>query len=277
MKKAKPSPFLALITAGLCLLSFNLSAFSGEENAGNHLDKIFFRNFAADVGGVLQSPVEWKGKDCLRLSAVLVAGFGLYAADSDIQDWMFKQKSTTSEDVSRFVSTFGHGLFLAPFLTSLYLVGEVGEEESLRRTALLGLESWVVSGVLVTGIKFVTGRARPKTEEDSSTFRPLASSSRFRSLPSGHAASAFAVASVIAGESEDFSLDFLAYSLAVLAALSRVHDNEHWASDVFLGSALGYFVGKKISKLNRKRESGSLRISFQFSAERQALCLSLSF
>ena len=38
------------------------------------------------------------------------------------------------------------------------------------------------------------------------------------------------------------------YSIAGLSALSRIHDNAHWASDVFLGSAVGYFFGKALVK-----------------------------
>ena len=34
-------------------------------------------------------------------------------------------------------------------------------------------------------------------------------------------------------------------------ALGRMNDNEHWASDVFLGSAIGYFTAKAILTLHK--------------------------
>lgn len=30
--------------------------------------------------------------------------------------------------------------------------------------------------------------------------------------------------------------------------MSRIHDNAHWASDVFIGSAVGYYFAKAIVK-----------------------------
>jgi hypothetical protein len=35
-------------------------------------------------------------------------------------------------------------------------------------------------------------------------------------------------------------------------ALSRVHNNEHWASDVFVGAAIGHFIARKVAGLNKK-------------------------
>jgi membrane-associated phospholipid phosphatase len=41
-----------------------------------------------------------------------------------------------------------------------------------------------------------------------------------------------------------------AYSLATLTGISRIYDNKHWASDVFLGAALGYTMAELIWKAN---------------------------
>ena len=38
-------------------------------------------------------------------------------------------------------------------------------------------------------------------------------------------------------------MKWLAYLPAVLTAFSRVYQDDHWTSDVFLGAAIGYFVG----------------------------------
>ena len=41
---------------------------------------------------------------------------------------------------------------------------------------------------------------------------------------------------------------WVAYTFATGTALSRVDDNRHWFSDVFFGSAVGYFVGTTITR-----------------------------
>lgn len=71
------------------------------------------------------------------------------------------------------------------------------------------------------------------------------------SFPSGHASSAFAIATVIALEYGDRAfVPPLAYGIATLAAFSRVNDNAHWASDVFFGAIVGYLTAKAIIALN---------------------------
>ena len=52
-------------------------------------------------------------------------------------------------------------------------------------------------------------------------------------------------------------VSLLSYGLAGLAGLSRIYDNKHWASDVFLGAALGTVIGKAVVKLNETRREGS--------------------
>jgi len=137
----------------------------------------------------------------------------------------------------------------------------------------LSLESWLTTGIIVRGLKSVVGRARPWTGESSHSFHPFSTRSSFASFPSGHASSAFAVATVIADQSKKVYIDILAYSLATMAAFSRVHLDKHWASDILVGSAIGYFVAKKISALDRNRDLKKVKLSFQFSRKRQAFSL----
>jgi hypothetical protein len=112
-------------------------------------------------------------------------------------------------------------------------------------------------------------------------YKPFSFVPEYLSLPSGHAASAFAVATVIAHQTESILVDVLAYSLSTLAAVSRVHESEHWASDVFLGAAIGYFVGKKIcsfhSEKDRDLHNKNIQLGFCLSPGVKGLTLSFSF
>jgi membrane-associated phospholipid phosphatase len=141
----------------------------------------------------------------------------------------------------------------------------------------LSVESLATASALVWALKAITGRARPYAGESSHSFHPFSFKSDFWSLPSGHAAAAFAVATTIAEQSDSPVIDIAAFGLAALAGLSRIHDNKHWTSDVFIGSVIGYFVGKKISDLNRRGADKPVGLGFQLSPGRQALTLSIAF
>jgi membrane-associated phospholipid phosphatase len=55
---------------------------------------------------------------------------------------------------------------------------------------------------------------------------------------------AFAMASVVADEYDDWRVDALSYGTAAAVGLSRVYQDRHWASDVMGGATLGIAVGK---------------------------------
>ncbi|NIM91770.1 MAG: phosphatase PAP2 family protein [Candidatus Aminicenantes bacterium] len=273
-KKRTLSFFLALVL----ILLFHQSLLLGENSASEpKLDKEFFLKFGKDFKETLFSPKDWKKKDFLTFSAVLGAGTLIYVLDQEIQDWAQSRRTIVSEDFASIGNNIGHGFFLTGLIAGLYTTGELTKNYPLRKTALLSLESWLISGFIAYVFKIVAGRARPYTEASKNTFHMFSGKSRFHSFPSGHSSSAFAVATTIADQTEDVLVDFFAYTLATLVALSRIHDNKHWLSDVFVGSAIGYFVAKKICALNRSPKSTEFRVGFSLAEGRQAVSFSLSF
>jgi hypothetical protein len=269
---------LSLFIALALILLSHQSFLLGENSPSEHkLNKEFFLKFGKDFKETLFSPQDWRGKDFLTFSAILGTGTLIYVFDQEIQDWAQDQRTSTSGDVSEVVRKLGEGPFLLGLIGGLYATGELAKSNSLRKTALLSLESWLTSGFIVWVFKVVVGRARPSTGASKNTFHMFSGKSSFHSFPSGHSVSAFAVATTIADQTDKIFVDFLAYSLATSVALSRVHDNKHWLSDVFIGSAIGYFVAKKICALNRSPKSTEFRVGFCFQEGQQAISFSLSF
>ncbi len=265
------------LAAGIFFSPHQSLLFGENQPSEYKINREFFKNFGDDCLGVFVSPKDWQKRDSLIFSAVLTTGFLLSCADRDVHQWVQNSRSPSSDDFFQAVTLLGDGRVIFGLVAVSYASGEIFNNRSLRKTALLSLESWVAAGLLVGGLKFAIGRARPETGESSHSFHPFSMKSRFNSFPSGHSASAFAVATTIAEQSEQAYLDILAYSLAAFVALSRVHNNKHWPSDVFIGSCLGHFVAKKISALNRNRDAKQLRLSVHLSHNHRSLSLSLSF
>ena len=250
---------------------------AGEDETKSRINKDYLSQLAADFGSVWASPTRWGQKDLMTFSAVLGIGLAWYAFDQNIHSWVQENQNSSTRDTAQVMSNLGHGFFLGTLLTGLYVSGEIARKEGLRRVALMGLESWLTSGAIVLGLKFVVGRARPTTGRGSHNFNPFSTGSSFYSFPSGHSASIFAVAAVVADQTDSGFMDFCAYSLASMVAVSRILEEKHWISDVFIGSAIGYFVGKKICALNRSRSADRLKFSFNLSPHTQGLTISYSF
>jgi hypothetical protein len=243
----------------------------------NRLDRVYIERFARDFIGVVTAPAGWHRNDFLTLAAVSGTGLLFMACDQEIQDWFQDGRTPSSDKASSFLRFFGDGAVLVGLSAAVYAVGEIDHDDGLRKTALMSLESLVTASFFVWTTKVLVGRARPYAGETSHSFHPFALKSSLWSFPSGHAAAAFSVATTIALRSRSVFVDVIAYSLATLAGLSRIHDDKHWASDVFIGSVLGYFVAKKIVDLNRPGDKKRVSLGFQAARTRQSLTLSIAF
>ncbi len=107
-----------------------------------------------------------------------------------------------------------------------------------RRAALIGLASVVVTATVTNLIAKPLGRRRRPDRIAQEV--PLARQVRMpvsSSLPSGHAAAAFAFATGVAHVSPAVGAPLRA--LAALVAYSRVHTGVHYPGDVIAGSLLG--------------------------------------
>lgn len=215
------------------------------------LDINYFKGYFSDIKSILKAPGDWGKSEWLK--AALLAGItgGLYAYDQEIQDWVQDNRNNHTNKIAEYTKPFGDGRYTLPPLGALYLYGYFMKDKKIRKTSLESLESFIITGIFTQTIKFLGHRHRPGSDASQNDWDGPGFSSSHLSFPSGHSSSAFAIATVIASEykSNPF-IPVFAYSLAALSALSRVNDNAHWASDVFVGSAIGFFTAKAVIALH---------------------------
>lgn len=216
------------------------------------LNAEYFKNILKDTGQILVSPINWEAEDWFAATFVLGATAGLAIFDEDIRDEAQSSRGSFSNDLATAGEIIGNGGYAAASLGVFYLTGYLTENDRAKRTALLSLESFLISGALTQALKYMTGRHRPSSRSHSDVWEgPQFDDSGAVSFSSGHTATAFSIATVIANEYADQPLvPPLAYGLATLAGWSRINDNKHWASDVLFGAALGYFTSKAILKFH---------------------------
>lgn len=144
----------------------------------------------------------------------------------------------------------------------LYGVGKLTKSIRMQKLGLHGLEAIVLASSATFAIKVAAGRARPFAGRGPSSFVFLRGfqADSFQSFPSGHTAAAFAAASAASAEASRWIdeengsdalkvvIGTLMYSGATLVGVSRMYHDEHWASDVIVGAALGTISGIKTVK-----------------------------
>ncbi len=216
-------------------------------DAGN-FNRAYFKGYITDFTGIITSPARWDSSDWFTATTAVGIIAGLYDNDAKIQKWVLQHRTNTTNDIGNTITYIGHGKFTIPLLGGMYLYGHVADSVKMRKTVLLSAESFVLTGIFVQALKYSTGRHRPYTDDPPHTWDGprLHNTGSRMSFPSGHASSAFAVATVIATEYGSVAVATLSYTVATITALNRVAHNAHWLSDVVAGSAIGYFTGKAI-------------------------------
>jgi membrane-associated phospholipid phosphatase len=218
---------------------------SGREVSWRSLPK----NFLHDQKAIwLLFPAQLaKGHYWLPTLAVAGGTAGLIVADPHVMPY-FRSHSRNLDDVN---DTFDAPITSAEVIAlpaSLLVAGYIRHDSYQVSTALLAGEAYADSAVVDLAIKAVTRRKRPSDVPPGTPFNDTFFSggkSPFKgsSFPSGHAAGAFAVATVVATRYRTHRwVPWAVYGFATAVSLSRITTSAHFPSDVFLGAALGYTI-----------------------------------
>ena len=188
--------------------------------------------------------------------AATVTGFLFAAAllgDHQFREASQEHRTSATNTMADVGNTFGEWQLIVPVLSASYLAGEIAGNRAMKGTALRAVAAVALATGMSAGLKYSIGRTRPEAGGDNFRFRPFSGANSF---PSGHTAAAFAIATVVADQTDDQWSDYLLYGAATMTAFARVNDNRHWASDVLIGGLIGHLSGRWVS-----RRFGSLRVA----------------
>ena len=131
----------------------------------------------------------------------------------------------------------------------IYLTGLFTHDEHAQRTGVLAAEASIDSFLLYGSMKLIFARQRPYMGTGEGKF--FAGNYSSGSFPSGHAAFTWTIASVIAHEYPKLPVQLLMYGVATTVAATRVTGGQHFPSDVFVGSTLGYLIGTYVANKDK--------------------------
>jgi len=194
---------------------------------------------------LLKAPLHFSSEQWLAASAVLAATVALFAVDKDIRRFAQHQRSSFNDHLFSVDRYYGNGCTL--LLTGgVYAAGLVFNQSGWRRAGLRATQACAYSALMIAAGKAAIGRRRPKAGDSQLFFKPFTLQDDLASLPSGHVALSFAAATVWAGSTQATWGKILCYSSAGVITAARLYHDVHWFSDVFLGSAIGCWVGSQV-------------------------------
>ena len=219
--------------------------------------RAYASSYWTDTKSVFTKPFHWKKGEIIAAAAITAGTIVLIAfGDKPIEQFFYRNQSYfISTSSYYFFSPLGTGILSVPAMGVFYACGVIWKNKKAKETGLKGLEAFVITGVLTNVLKQLTHRHRPYQDDppnphnwegpfnwggDYGTFG-------YNSFPSGHSSAIFAVATVVGLEYWDTKwVPIVSFSLAGFTALYRLAVNDHWASDVLFGSAMGFAIGSLV-------------------------------
>lgn len=190
------------------------------------------------------------GQHWLPTFSIIAVTGGLIEADP--YDTPYFRQTKSFDDFNVYFSKVNTDAFLAIGPATVYLVGLWRKDTFAQKTALFSGEAAADAMVFYVIGQEATHRSRPieisPHGDFGDTFYDGHHGLISNSFPSGHAAEAFAIATVFERRYRDHKwVPWIAYGVATLIGFSRVTLQSHFPSDVFMGSAIGYVVGRYVA------------------------------
>ena len=189
------------------------------------------------AGGLKSAPRNALRVSNLKWELPVLAATGILIAEADRPADNRIQSKSLQQLAGRW-SNVGIGLELGSAALS-YGLGCREQHAYLQNTGFTALAAMAAAGTVDLGLKLAFDRQFPYSRNSTGKFWGGG-----RSFPSGHAATSFAFAAVVAHRyPERRWLKWSAYALATGVSLSRYPAKKHYPSDILIGATLGYVTG----------------------------------
>jgi len=217
------------------------STVQGSPVESQPLTKGFVDRFMQDQKAIWTSPIHIRAKDARWLLPLGAATVFAFKKDQQISNSLATHPSL-QKDSLRF-SEIGGPLPTFGAAGALLVLGKFKADERMQETGFRGLQAVGYANIVMHVIKPLTDRKRPADGGNGGFW------TGGESFPSGHAMQTWALATVIANEYHDKPLiKFGMYGLATAVSFTRMSGQRHYASDVLIGSAIGYLIGKFVMR-----------------------------
>jgi membrane-associated phospholipid phosphatase len=204
----------------------------------------FSRRFVQDEANLLTSPVRVKRENLKWIVPLGIGAAALLKTDRSISDEIGEARSMQS--ASHNVSQAGTWpLYVTP--AALIVLGHMTKNDRTSHAGSVALQAVLHSAIIVQAVKAATNRERPDKTRGNGGFWDGG-----KSFPSGHAISSWALAAALSDQYPDKKLIRIGgYAMATAVSISRMSSQNHFPSDVLIGSSMGWLIGHYVSRHHR--------------------------
>ena len=204
-----------------------------------------------DEKAIVLSPLKLRTHDLKWLVPLAGASAAAFATDHYTMTTVITKDGTWNQANINASNALIGGLAGVPL--GMYIYGRFGGHEYPRETGMLVAEAGADAVITEQIIKLITWRERPYQDNTRGLFYQRAAGFN-SSFPSSHSVVAWSAASVLAERYPSKWVALGVYSAAAGVSLTRVLGQQHFPSDVLLGSASGWLIGHYVARSHRHRD-----------------------
>jgi PAP2 superfamily len=210
-------------------------------------------NDAVDYFG---APLHFGQREGIIAASGIAATVAIMFTDKEIKRLVEKDKKRTfAGKYEEIPVKYGQVEYGTIFAGGLYGIGLFTQMDGLRTTGRLLIQSLAYSGSTLLILHWALGRSRPFLTDNPWKFNWFEPRSSMQSFPSGHATVSFALSTILSNRIKNSFVTVGLFGLTVLDGFFRIYDNQHWLSDVMIGSALGIGTSLYVISQEEKRTS----------------------
>jgi membrane-associated phospholipid phosphatase len=199
-----------------------------------------FTNLPGDQKAIWTSPFHIRATDTAWLLPLAATSGVLIGSD---RHSMVRIRSNADAITKSNHITDGGLVGFAVWPAAMYVWGGLQGQARPHETGLLTGEALINSIAVNEAFKYVFQRERPTSTGGEGRFFQTSSNASF---PSMHSQLSWTAASVIAHEYPDSYMALLAYGAATTVSIARITGRQHFPSDVVIGGAMGWLIGRQV-------------------------------
>lgn len=204
-----------------------------------------------DQAVIWTSPARIRAHDLLWLVPLGAAtGIAIATDQRAMRDVVSHETSFNSDSVNASNVLMG-GYIAAPVI--IYGAGYFEHDPHAQQAGILTGEAMLDGVVVEQGMKLIFWRERPSAADNYRGRFFQSNVGVDSSFPSSHSVIAWSAAAAIAGEYPSRWTQLAVYSAAGGISVSRILGEEHFPSDVLVGSAAGWLLGHYVAHRHRWR------------------------
>jgi hypothetical protein len=201
------------------------------------------RHILEDQKAIWTSPARMNESNAVGPVLLVLATAVAITTDHQVMSSSRLQDSSLNNEASTASDALTGAFIAAPAV--IFGMGAIHHDDHATETGLLGGEA-IVDGLVVSQVfKIISLRERPRVDNARGKF--FQTSVGFNSsFPSNDAIIAWSAAGVIAAEYDGPLTQITAYGLATGLSATRVLARQQFPSDVLVGSAVGWMIGRYV-------------------------------